>query len=53
MNFSKLSIMLRCPLPKLSSVALWAGYGYTLDGRNVGQASTISGGLLYTLSSER
>jgi hypothetical protein len=53
MNYSKINGMVRYPLPWLRNVALWAGYGYTLNGRNVGQASTLTGGLLYTLSSER
>jgi hypothetical protein len=52
MNFSKIGAMLRYPLPRLNNVAVWVGYGYTLDGRNVGQASTITGGLLYTLHFE-
>ena len=35
----------RCP--KLPSLAFQFAYAYTLDGRNVGQATTITTGLLY------
>jgi hypothetical protein len=53
MNFSRVHAMVRYPLPRFNSLSVWFGYGYTVDGRNVGQAGTITAGLLYTLPFER
>ena len=47
MNFSRVGAMGMYPIPKLTHLQLQFAYAYTLDGRNVGQASTITGGLLY------
>lgn len=47
MNFSKVGGMLMTPLPKFRNLHVHAAYAYTIDGRNVGQASTITTGLLY------
>ncbi len=47
MDFSKVGGMLMTPLPKFRNVHVHAAYAYTIDGRNVGQASTITAGLLY------
>jgi hypothetical protein len=50
MNFSRLGIMAMYTLPKLRTLAVQGAFSYVIDGRNVGQASTITAGLLYTFS---
>jgi hypothetical protein len=47
MNFSKVGAMLVYPIPKINALALELAYGYTLDGRNVGQATTVMVGVRY------
>jgi hypothetical protein len=47
MNFSKVGGMVMYPVPKLQSLVFQFSYAYTMDGRNVGQAATITTGLLY------
>ena len=47
MNFSKVGALLMYPLPKFRNLVVQFSYGYTVDGRNVGQASSITTGLLY------
>lgn len=47
MNFSKVGGLVMAPVPKLHDLALHVSLMYTLDGRNVGQATTLTGGLLY------
>jgi len=49
MNFSKVDVTVKYFIPKINSLAVWAGIGYTLTGRNVGQSTYYMGGLLYTL----
>jgi hypothetical protein len=49
MNFSKVDALVMYSLPKLRKLALRAAAAYTLDGRNVGQATTLTAGLLYTV----
>ncbi|HMK28916.1 MAG TPA: transporter [Terriglobales bacterium] len=53
MNFSKVGGLVMYPLPKLSGLAFRVTFGYTVDGRNVGQSTTISTGLMYTLHLEK
>ena len=48
MNFSRVSAMVLWHVPKLERLQIQAGYSYVLEGRNVGQASTVTTGLLYT-----
>jgi len=48
MNFSKLDALVMYALPKAKNLSLRLAGAYTLDGRNVGQATTVTGGLLYT-----
>lgn len=50
MNFSKLGATLMYPLPKLRPLAFALAYAYTVDGRNVGQSTTVTTGLTYTFS---
>jgi len=40
--------MVMYPIPKLRQLAVQGAYAYTVKGRNVGQATTITAGLLYT-----
>ena len=47
MDFSRVGGSLMSPLPGLRKLRLHAAYSYTLDGRNVGQATTVTAGLLY------
>lgn len=49
MNFSKVGGMAMYTLPKLRGLAVQGSYTHTIDGRNVGQGSTATAGLLYTL----
>jgi outer membrane putative beta-barrel porin/alpha-amylase len=48
MNFSKVDALVMYSLPKVKSLAIRAMGAYTVDGRNVGQATTVTAGLLYT-----
>jgi hypothetical protein len=47
MNFNRIGGMAMVPVPGLRDLAVHAAYVYTLDGRNVGQSTTITGGLSY------
>jgi hypothetical protein len=49
MNFSKLDGMVMYTLPKPADLAVKLEVTRTLAGRNVGQSTTFSGGLLYTI----
>jgi hypothetical protein len=50
MNYSRLGAMVMYPLPRLTRLRVQAAYAYTIDGRNVGQATTVTAGLLYLLN---
>jgi hypothetical protein len=47
MNFAKVGAMVMYPIPKLHDLAFEFSYAYLIDGRNVGQATTFTTGLLY------
>jgi len=47
MNFSKVGAHVMYPVPKLRNLAFHFAYAYTLDGRNVGQTTSFTTGLLY------
>jgi hypothetical protein len=47
MNYSRVGASLMYPLPKLQSFRVQAAYAYTPDGRNVGQATSFTAGLMY------
>jgi hypothetical protein len=49
MNFSRVGGMVIAPIPKLENLAGQFSYTYTVVGRNVGQATTMSTGLVYRL----
>jgi hypothetical protein len=46
-NFNKVGGIVMLPIPGLRDLAVHGAYAYTLDGRNVGQSTTVSGGLSY------
>jgi hypothetical protein len=52
-NFSKAGVTLKVPVPKLKDLQYWLLYSNTFQGRNVGQANTITTGLMYTFSFEK
>jgi hypothetical protein len=52
-NFSKAGATVKLPVPKLKNLQYWLLYSNTFQGRNVGQANTITTGLMYTLSFEK
>jgi hypothetical protein len=52
-NFSKAGVTLKVPVPKLKNLQYWFLYSNTFQGRNVGQANTITTGLMYTFSFEK
>jgi hypothetical protein len=47
MNFSKFGGMVMYPVPKVRELAAQFSYGYVVEGRNVGQSTTITAGLFY------
>ena len=49
MNLSRVDLTVKYFIPKINNLAVWAGAGYTVTGRNVGQSTYYMGGLLYTL----
>lgn len=49
MNFSKVGVDAQYYLPKPRGLAVKAMYTFTPAGRNVGQSTTIGGGVLYTI----
>lgn len=53
MNFSKVGGTVMYPLPKLTRLEFHFGYAYTMNGRNVGQATTITTGLMYRSGSRQ
>jgi len=53
MNFSKIGGQVMYPIPKLRSLVFELSYAYTVDGRNVGRATTITSGFLYHYQARR
>jgi len=47
MNFSKVGGAVMTPLPKLRDLVLRFDYAHTINGRNVGQATSFTAGVLY------
>jgi hypothetical protein len=52
-NVARVGGMLMYPIPKLRRLVFELSYAYTVDGRNVGQATTITTGFLYRYSAHR
>jgi hypothetical protein len=48
MNFSRVDVTAKYFIPKINNLAVWAGLGYTVAGRNVGQSTSYIAGILYT-----
>jgi hypothetical protein len=48
MNFVRLGGMVMYPIPKLRQLAVQGAFAYTVNGRNVGQTTTVTAGVLYT-----
>ena len=46
-NVSRVGAIVMYPVPKLRNLAFHLAYGYTIDGRNVGQATTVTTGFSY------
>ncbi|MGB7847819.1 MAG: hypothetical protein WBL63_19560 [Candidatus Acidiferrum sp.] len=53
MNYSNVNGLLMYPLPLLRSLSVQFTYAYMIDGRNVGQSTTLTTGLLYTFNFHR
>jgi hypothetical protein len=53
MNYSSAGFEVQYPIPHLHKLQYWVAYRNVFDGRNVGQANTITTGLMYTLHRER
>jgi hypothetical protein len=47
MNFSRVGGWAKVPVPRHEALSFVAGYSYVVAGRNVGQSSTITAGLMY------
>ena len=47
MNFSRAGVWAKVPLPRHEDISLVAGYSYVLNGRNVGQSSAFTIGVMY------
>jgi hypothetical protein len=53
MNSSRAGVTVVIPIPKARKLQYWLMYMNTFDGRNVGQANTLTSGLMYTFSFEK
>ena len=47
MDFSRVGGWAKVPLPKHDALSIVAGLSYVVDGRNVGQATTVTAGVMY------
>ncbi len=52
-NFSQVSAMAMYPIPKINAVAFQLAVAHIVDGRNVGQSTTLTFGFLYSRAAER
>lgn len=50
MDFFRVGAMVMHPIPKLQPLAFHFALGHTFDGRNVGESTTVTFGLLYTFN---
>jgi hypothetical protein len=48
-NYSKVGAKVMLPIPKFRDLAIEFAFAYTPDGRNVGQSTTYTTGLMYTV----
>jgi len=51
-NFSKVGAMAMYPIPKIRMISVYGSWGRIVDGRNVGQSTTFSLGLLYSYAAQ-
>lgn len=49
MNFSRVGAWAKIPVARQDKIAIVGGYSYVVRGRNVGQSSTLTVGLMYLL----
>ncbi|MCC6540495.1 MAG: hypothetical protein IT162_23305 [Bryobacterales bacterium] len=47
MNASRVNLWAKIPLPRHDDLSFVAGYSYVLSGRNVGQSTTLTAGVMY------
>jgi hypothetical protein len=47
MNFSRVGAWAKIPVARRNSLAIVGGYSYVVRGRNVGQSSTVTAGVMY------
>jgi len=52
-NFSRISAMAMYPVPKINAIAFQFEVAHILDGRNVGQSTTLMFGFLYSHAAQR
>jgi hypothetical protein len=50
MNFSRVNLWAKVPLPRHDALSLVGGYSHVIDGRNVGKSTTLTAGLMYLFS---
>ena len=50
MDFFRVGAMVMHPVPKLQPLAFEFALAHTFDGRNVGESTTFTTGLLYTFN---
>lgn len=48
-SFVRVGVNLYVPLPRIKGIGITASTGFTLSGENIGKATRISGGLVYSL----
>ena len=53
MNYSAVGFEVQYPIPHLRDLQYWVAYRNIFNGRNVGQANTITTGVMYTFRRER
>lgn len=47
MNYSRVGGWAKIPLPKQEAISIVGGYSYVVNGRNVGQSTTLTAGVMY------
>jgi len=52
-NYSRVGAMAMYPIPKINAVAFQFAFSHVLDGRNVGQSTTLTFGFLYSRAAGR
>lgn len=47
MNFSRVGLWAKIPIPRHEDISFVGGYSYVVNGRNVGQSTTVTAGIMY------